>query len=294
MNRLILVLITAAAWLVGPISCRQEIELPRKWQSSVTRSTSAPLMDPCQKERSMKMICHCEHQTKAGHHHAHHQQNNEKLIRAAECWILKSDLTTHDPLWKAFDKYNTLSELTFIVQSGSLTFLPTPVFKKLIHLSELTVSYSSFTELEGFAFANSSSLHTLRINNNMNLSRIKRHAFSNHIGLERIDLQLNGIQEIDREAFENLTRLEYLALNDNKISALVDGVFGSLNNLLELQLQHNWISSIRPAVFHRLENLRVLKLSSNKLTYIGNAVFTELWSLQELYLDANNIEVSSK
>lgn len=293
MKRLILVIVTAAAWLVFPSSCRQLTDLPRKWLSSGgagARPTQAPLyLDPCHKERSMKMICHCEHQTRIAHHQQQRQRDDES-IRAAECWILKNDLTPHDPLWRSFDKYAKISELKFIVQSGSLTFLPTEVIKKLINLSELSVSFSNINAIESFAFANSSALQIIRLNNN-NITRIKKYAFANHNSLERLDLQENELQEIDGQSFANLSRLEYLALNNNKISQLHNGTFSALNNLMELQLQHNWIHKIRPDMFHRLENLRVLKLSSNKLRTIGNAAFIELWSLQELYLDGNSIEV---
>lgn len=292
MKRIILVLVTAAC-LVWPSSCRQLTDLPRKWLSSggggAKPTQAPPYLDPCHKERSMKMICHCEHQSRTAHHQQHRQSNDES-IRAAECWILKNDLTPHDPLWRSFDKYVTISDLKFIVQSGSLTFLPTAVFKKLINLSELSVSFSNIIAIESFAFANSSALQIIRLNNN-NMTKIKKFAFANHNSLERLDLQENELQEIDSLSFANLSRLEYLALNNNKISEINNGTFSALNNLLELQLQHNWIHQIKSEMFRRLENLRVLKLSSNKLKTIGNAAFIDLWSLQELYLDGNRIEV---
>lgn len=285
MARLLAVLIiTATTYLVAPCSGTQHSDLPRKWLAVDKRSTQPPLVDPCHKERSMKMICHCVHQPATDHH------NLGQSIRAAECWILKNDFTAHDPLWRAFDRYTTITDLKFIVQSGSLNFLPTTVLGKLANLAELSVSFSQIRIIESFALSNSSSLRTVRLNHN-NMSGIHRFGFANHQSLERIDLQENEISQIDRDSFFNLTKLEYLALNDNKIAEIPNGTFRQLNNLLELQLQHNRISAIAPDWFLRLENLRILKLSSNKLKSIENGAFIELWSLEELYLDKNEIEV---
>lgn len=270
-----MLIITSAACVCS--GRQHHSDLPRKWLAAADkRSTQAPLMDPCQKERNMKMICHCDQQNIAVH--------------TAECWILKNDLTAHDPIWRAFDKYTAMTDLKFIVQSGSLNFLPTSIFKNLINLVDLSLSFSHIMAIESFAFANSSSLRTVRLNNN-NLTVLERFAFANHQRLERVDLQENELTLVDREAFSNLSKLEYLALNDNRLTDLIGGTFKALKNLEELQLQHNFIATCASDMFLGLENLRVLKLSSNKIKSVGNGVFTELWSLQELYLDNNNIDV---
>lgn len=246
-------------------------------------------MDPCEKERNMKMICHCEREPL----NENNQQSTapNQTFRSAECWILKNDLTLQDPLWKAFDRYSGMSDLKFIVQSGSLDFLPTMIFKNMIHLVDIAVMYSNINTVEGFAFANLSAVHTIRLNNNNHLKSLQRNAFANHDRLRRLDVEKNDIQQIDRHAFVNLFSLEYLALNHNNISEIRNGTFSGLQSLLELQLQHNRIVEVTSVMFHRLESLRVLKLSSNKIQFVGNAAFTELWSLQELYLDNNHIEV---
>lgn len=162
----------------------------------------------------MKMICHCEYEDKKA---------EEKSVKSAECWILKSDFSAHDLLWRAFDRYHGITDIQFIVQSsGSLNFLPTAVFANLINLSQVSVSYSSIAEIGAFAFANSSSLRTVRLNHN-NVTGLGRFAFANHRQLERIDLQENELRTIHRDSFVNLTKLEYLALNTNKLMEVPSG-----------------------------------------------------------------------
>lgn len=278
MSHLILVLIiSAAACLVTPCCGKHHYDLPRKWVADDKRPAQTPPMDPCNKERSMNMICHCE-------------KKLATQVQAAECWILKNDFTIKDPLWKSLERYSAITELKFIVQSGSLNFIPTMVLKTLTKLEDLSISFSNVHFLKGFAFANSSSLRTIRLNHN-DLTAIEKCAFSNLNNLVKVDLQSNNISKIDSKSFVNLTNLEYLALSDNKLTELPTGSFRALNNLLELQLQHNLLETIVSDIFLGLENVRVLKLSSNKITSIGDGAFIELWSLTELYLDNNKIEV---
>lgn len=302
MSRLKLVLVlTVATYLTSPCSGGHQqhlLDLPRKPLSTDRRSTHAPAIDPCNKERNMRMICHCEHQqyhqpSSYSPPQTQEDKSETSAVNAAECWILKHDFSDRDPLWKAFDQYTSIRELKFIVQSGSLNFIPTAALKKLHHLANLSITFSHIKSVKSYAFANHSHLQIVRLNHN-NLSEILPFAFANHQRLETLDLQENEISLIDGDAFVNLPSLERLLLGSNKLVRIPKGVLRNLNNLLELQLQNNLIAEITANEFLRLENLRVLQLSSNQIKSIGNAAFTELWSLQDLYLENNNIEVRRK
>jgi len=83
--------------------------------------------------------------------------------------------------------------------------------------------------------------------------------------LTRLNIKLNGIQEVASDAFKYMTKLKFLNLGNNYLKTLPLDVFEGLSALEELHLNDNLLESLPKNSFKALPNLKKLYLQNNQL-----------------------------
>lgn len=106
--------------------------------------------------------------------------------------------------------------------------------------------------------------------------------------LEKIDLQLNDLNQIPIHFFSKMPNLREVNLSRNRLEEIPKQLFWHNRNLERVFLGENRIHSIEEGAFNHLRNLRVLDLHRNALTTLRpNLVKT----LDLDYFDLSNNEI---
>ncbi|XP_063447126.1 insulin-like growth factor-binding protein complex acid labile subunit [Mytilus trossulus] len=143
--------------------------------------------------------------------------------------------------------------------------LPKNVFKYLVNLTVLDLSYN-----------NIDSLHEETLNGLLNLQQLK--------------LNNNLLKELPNDSFQYTPKLAILDLSNNFLNNVTEGVFNGLRNLHHLYLNGNYMRNIQNNAFISLINLTDLNLLTNTLNYVNEQIFAGLPKLRHLYLGSNCIK----
>ena len=114
-----------------------------------------------------------------------------------------------------------------------------------------------------------------------------QNVFSDLDGLESLDLEANGLEELAPGVFADLSGLRQLLLSSNKLSTLPGRVFSNLSNLEALFLKNNGLRELPAGVFTELSKLQDLWLDANQLSSLPQGVFVGLSELRKLDLREN-------
>ncbi len=163
----------------------------------------------------------------------------------------------------------------------------------LDHLSQISllkIDGTDVTELQVGDFSQLTSLRTLNIVDNNNLtSALPSGLFSGLDVLANLNLSGNNQESLSSGLFSGLDELAGLKLNDNDLVSLPSGLFSGLDNLETLELTGNDLVSLPSGLFSGLDNLETLELSSNDLVSLPSGLFSGLNALTELILENNDL-----
>jgi Leucine-rich repeat (LRR) protein len=112
--------------------------------------------------------------------------------------------------------------------------------------------------------------------------------FENMMTLERLFLDLNGIEFLEPQTFTSLTNLRTLELSRNKMSRLNSNAFGRHEYLETLYISYNQIDEIQRNFFENFPMLRRVLTWSNvcidsSITLPANFNSTHLTSFEECF-----------
>ena len=153
----------------------------------------------------------------------------------------------------------------------------------------LSINGTEVVTLQFGDFSGLTSLQTLGININQNLTTLPSGLFADLGSLRVLDLFDNSLTTLPSDVFTGLGSLRVLHLDNNGLTTLPSDVFTGLDSLQELDLDNNGLTTLPSDVFTGLDSLQALDLFDNDLTTLPSDVFTGLDSLQALDLDNNGL-----
>ena len=121
------------------------------------------------------------------------------------------------------------------------------------------------------------------------LTTLKERDFFELDGLQRLDLNNNGLTALPEGVFDGLGSLTELRLNDNELTTLTAGTFAGLPALRTLLLQNNRVSTLSASIFNGLSNLQTIDLGSNGIMQLPDDIFADNNGLQRLFLGGNSL-----
>lgn len=156
--------------------------------------------------------------------------------------------------------------------------------------SENNVLDLSNTELSHFHWSSREPSH-IRILI-LNSNKISEASFINlvhHLGLARLELRGNQIENLNATSLRLPMRLTSLDLSQNKIKDIGPSTFHYVNHLVFLNLASNQLQTIQYGAFEGLTVLSSLDLSNNMITNLDSNLFMDLKNLGILYLKSNGL-----
>ncbi len=164
------------------------------------------------------------------------------------------------------------------------------------HLAAITsLSYSapgisdSIYELMGGDFSGLTGLTSLSLTGNIFLESLPDNIFDDLTSLQKLDLEVNGIDSLQDSVFDSLTQLTSLDISYNSLTTLPDGIFDSLTLLTSLDTEGNYFETV-PDVIADLTSLETLSLAGNDFTALPDGLFDDMSSLKVLNLGGGDIE----
>ncbi|XP_063447125.1 leucine-rich repeat-containing protein 15-like [Mytilus trossulus] len=192
------------------------------------------------------------------------------------------------------DSFAGLHNLRFLDLNSNLRqryrsslMLPRNVFKHLVNLTLLDLSYNNIRSIHQYAFNGLVELQHLKFNSN-ELGKIPNGTFQYTPNLVILELVYNSIYNVTKGMFTGLGNLHQLYLKGNYMRSIQNNAFQSLINLIELNLSFNLLHSVNRLMFAGLPKLRHLYLGFNNINKISNQTFENLTDLRLLDL-ANNM-----
>lgn len=167
--------------------------------------------------------------------------------------------------------------------------LPNNVFKHLVNLTFLDLSYNHIDSIHQYTFNGLLNLQHLKLSNNW-LEEIPNDTFLYTPSLSMLDLFYNTLYSVTKRMFTGLKNLHHLDLNGNFIDNIKNNAFQPLINLTVLNLEHNYLNSVNKQMFAGLPKLRCLNLSLNHMNKTSNHTFEHLTDLRSLDLSNNKLQ----
>ncbi|KAG5684862.1 hypothetical protein PVAND_014072 [Polypedilum vanderplanki] len=125
------------------------------------------------------------------------------------------------------------------------------------------------------------------------LRTIKAHAFMHVIGIKRLDLSENNIDNIERDAFQEIGHSLISLRISRGFSPLMNNfpVLRELTSLEELDVSNNKLKSISDTALHTMKQLREFNANDNLLEQIPKGLFQRDFhqKLEEVSFDFNSI-----
>ena len=109
------------------------------------------------------------------------------------------------------------------------------------------------------------------------------------MGLEVLDLSLNGLRSIIHSAFDSCKSLRKIALDNNALSVLPDGLLMGLRNLTTFSAPGNLVVNISRGIWGINASLENLNLANNYIGQIDESSFRSLRMLFNLDLSGNQL-----
>ncbi|KAK3086463.1 hypothetical protein FSP39_018777 [Pinctada imbricata] len=174
---------------------------------------------------------------------------------------------------------------TFRASIGKDLDLPRHLFKGIVSIINLNLSYNALKDFPDSVFI-LSSITKLDLSHN-NLTNLR--AYPNmKLVVKSLNLSSNSIQFISRNFFRSFRNLQTLDLSKNNLRTLPDRVFSNLRRLSYLDISHNMIQSISKNNFmDASQYLQVLKLKGNNLSHIDSDLFPSFSILRYVDLSYN-------
>lgn len=154
-------------------------------------------------------------------------------------------------------------------------------------IEKIQLEYMNLTKIKRTAFSGATALFEIDLDNNQILY-IGENAFIDLGNLTTLSLTRNNLTVIRVNTFAGAFELKRLHLNHNKIHAIEDGAL-NLPNLEHLLLQNNKLKTLSPSLFVGTPQLKEAVFEENELEQIGEA-FAPLKQLRILVLDYNQID----
>lgn len=157
--------------------------------------------------------------------------------------------------------------------------------------NELIINSTRITQLddEFSAGGSHSRLHSIKIVDNPELTKIDDDAFMPFPNIETILIKNNKLKKIYGKTFQGFDNLKSIDLSNNKIYSFGKYSFKKLPVLTSLDLSYNPIKTLKSHYFDDLDNLETLTLTFTKLKKI-KSFFDAMPNLQILNLNNNEIK----
>lgn len=157
--------------------------------------------------------------------------------------------------------------------------------------NELIINSSRITQLDDeFSVGGSySRLHTIKIVDNPELTKIDNDAFMAFPNIETILIKNNKLKKIYGKTFKGFDYLKSIDLSNNKIYSFGKYSFKKLPALTSLDLSYNPIKNLKSHYFDDLDNLETLTATFSSLKKI-KSIFDAMPNLQVLNLNNNEIK----
>lgn len=228
-------------------------------------------------------------------------------------------------LLKSFKSEHTFKKLAYLNVSGNeLAKIPNSLLNRMPVISEIDLSYNSFTSIDPMDFKGTPRLSKINYSHNK-LSKLGSGSFSNLPHLKHMDLSNNRITSIDKALLKNNTEMQFLNLTNNPLKLFEFNIFsesiekievhlpndsletvdikcqkkrlyqsfeknGKFDNLMHFNAFGNQLMTIPETIFVQMPNVQELNVSHNYIKTVDNANFPGLSNLKSLDLSNNQIE----
>lgn len=192
-----------------------------------------------------------------------------------------------------------LDELeTVEVDRAQVKEIEVGAFKKLKHLRNIAITHNSIKQLPKDLFAGLG-IRKLNLSSN-GIEEIHSDAFDKLPNLEVIDLSGNKIKEIDPKWFKGSHKVYWIILNNNLIKRIPENAFeqlaknGNRRFALNLWVEENQLEEIHPKAFDGIGTFGSILLSHNKLKELDKTVFKNVKIEENVFLDDNSLTCLSE